>query len=180
MSHLRPVDEGHWLAYGRLRQLLAVMEGDYIILSPMQYESWTRGLCHLHDVLKSLGYEYAQKADLVTCHSFDTSVSRHEHECAGIIRSCKESCRSRAHRASKDKDIPLLEAHVVQTELIDVLSIFLDLFFTRISIISIDAVAWVLHTEHADITVVGEGGHLLLRQGQALCVAVEVDEKLRA
>ena len=146
----------------------------------MQYESWTRGPCHLYDVLKSLGYEYAQKANLVTRHSLDTRVCRHKHESARVIRSCKESCRSGAHRASKDKDILLLKAHVVQTELIDVLSIFLYLFFTRISILPIDAVAWVLHTEHADITVVCEGGHLLLRQSQALRVAVEIEEKLRA
>jgi len=68
----------------------------------------------------------------------------------------------------------------MQAILVDILCIFFDFVRTRFAVICIDSIAGVLHAQNAHIAIVGDGLHLLLCERQALSIAVEVEEELRA
>lgn len=92
----------------------------------MQDERGTLGLSHHVDVLESLGNEDSQPANLVTRHPLDRRVARHYTECTGGELGSEPRGRTRPHRPAKNYDVFLLDPHLVDTVLIEVLCILFD------------------------------------------------------
>lgn len=74
MSHLRPINEGHWLSCCGIGQLLPMMEWNDIVLSPMQDESRTGRFSNFNYVFEAFSDENTQRAYLVLSHSLNTCV----------------------------------------------------------------------------------------------------------
>ena len=64
----------------------------------------------------------------------------------------------------------------MQTELVDVLCILLELLFGRRSIPLVASITWELYAENAHVAIAGHRLHLSLTESQVFSIAVEVDQ----
>ena len=111
---------------------------------------------------------------MIFSYPSDWSIGRHKAERPRLEGAREPSGRTSTHWPSKDYDVFLIDVHIVQYKLIEVLSIFLEFLFSGCSVAFILAVAWILHTDHVYVAKVFDLTTLILSQDQVFGVPVEV------
>lgn len=147
MCHAFITDEHQRPALASLMQLVRVVKCDNFVPFSVNDECRTTYFAQLIHVVKLLLHDEPQKANEVPGYSPNGCVSRHDHERAGVESASQPASRTTSHGATENQNVFFCQVRdFLKAVMVNVLSVFLDFGFAGLSVISVQAVAWVLYS----------------------------------